>query len=146
MVKPSPATPLVMTEANLLLQFEIITLDPGVGRRRGKPVVIRLGFPLRPLDQQPLLGRGFAPLVVIVRRANAPAGKPRRERRVAAVSPSDLLPGIGGKFQGQRLGRGGLVLLVAAQPRGRTPAAGLFRLRRQRRLAGGPEHRGGAGG
>jgi hypothetical protein len=49
-------------------------------------------------------------------RANPPSGKPRGQWRVAAVSPLDLLPSIGGKLQSQGLGRDRLMRLVAAQP------------------------------
>ena len=64
MMKPTPAAAFVMAEANLLLEFEVVALNPpaqlglvdhalerDVGRQRGEPVVIRFGFVLRPLDQ-----------------------------------------------------------------------------------------------
>jgi hypothetical protein len=53
-----------------------------------------------------------------------------------------LLPGIRGKFSGQRLDRDRPMRLVAAQPLGR-PAATGTRRRRKRRLARPPNRRGG---
>ena len=112
MVKASPAAAFIVAEADLLFELEIVALNPpaqfrlidqalkrDVGRQRGEPVVIRFGFALRPLDQQPLFCRRLAPPGVVMCRANPPSGEPRTQRRVAAVPPLDLLPGIGGKFQ-----------------------------------------------
>src|ERR1700693_4171152 len=75
MVKAAPAAAFVVAEPNLLLEFEIVAFDPpahlrqidqalegNVGWQRGKPVVVRLGFALRPFDQQPLFIRGVVPL------------------------------------------------------------------------------------
>ena len=117
MVKAAPATTFIVTETDLLLEFEIVALNPptqfrlidhalkrDVGRQRGEPVVIRFGFALRPLDQQPLLRCWLAPPGVVMCRANPPSGEPRVQWRVAAVAPRDLLPGIGGKLQSQGLG------------------------------------------
>jgi hypothetical protein len=111
MVKATPPPAFVVTETDLLLEFEIVTLDPpakfglidhtferDVGGQRGKPAVIRFGFTLRPLDQQPFFSRMLAPPGVVMGWADPPSGKPRGEWRVAAVSPGDCLPGIGGKL------------------------------------------------
>src|SRR4249919_1333632 len=108
MVKAAPAPTFVVSEADFLLEFEIVSLNPpaqfrlidhalerDVGRQRGEPVVIRFGFALRPFDQQPLLRRGLAAPGVVVRRTNPPSGKPRGQWRVAVVWPPDRLPGIG---------------------------------------------------
>src|SRR5450631_4896190 len=105
MVKAAPAATLIMTKADLLLEFKIVALNPpaqfrlidqalkrDVGRQCGEPVVIRFGFALRPLDQQPLLRRRLAPPGVVVRRTNPPSREPRGQCRVAAVAPRDLLP------------------------------------------------------
>ena len=105
MVKASPTAAFVVTETEFLLEFEIISLDPpakfglidrtferDVGGPCGKPVVIRFGFTLRPLDQQPLFSRRLAPPGVVVGRADLPSGKPRGWWRVAAVPPGDCLP------------------------------------------------------
>ena len=69
MMEAAPSSALVVIKPDLLLQFEIVALDPpaelgqidqalecDVGLQRGKPVVIRLGLAVRPLDQQPLFG------------------------------------------------------------------------------------------
>src|SRR5258708_3395022 len=116
MMETTPAAAFVVAEADLLLEFEIIAVDPpakfglidhtferDVGGQRREPIVIRFGFALRPLDQQPLLCRGFAAPGVVMRRADPPSGKPRGQRRGAAVSPGGCLPGIGGKRESQWL-------------------------------------------
>ena len=86
-----PATAaFIMTETKFLLEFEINSLDPpakfglidqtcerDVGGQCGKPVVIRFGFTLRPLDQQPFFSRRLAPPGVVMGRADPPSGKPR---------------------------------------------------------------------
>ena len=155
MVEAAPSAAFVVAQSNFLLQFEVVTLDPpaelgmidhafeaDIDGHRGEPVVIRFGSAVWPLDQQPLHLGGFAPAGVVVRRADPPPGKPRSQRRIAAVSPGDRLPGLGGKLQSQRLGRNRLMRLVAAQPRGGAASARTGR-RRQWCLAGPPDLRGG---
>ena len=118
MVEATPSAAFVVAQSNFLLQFEVITLDSpaelgmidhafeaDVDGHRGEPVVIRFGCALWPLDQQPLHLGGFGPAGIVVRRADPPPGKPRSQRRIAAVSPGDRLPSLGGKLQSQRLGR-----------------------------------------
>ena len=64
MMEAAPSSALVMIKPDLLLQFEVVALDPpaelgqidqalerDVDWQRGKPVVIRFGFTLRPFDQ-----------------------------------------------------------------------------------------------
>jgi hypothetical protein len=110
-VKAAPSAALVMAEPNFLLEFEIVAFDPpshlrqinqalerDVGGQCGKPVVVRLGFAVRPFDQQPLFIRGFVPPGVVMGRTHPQSSKSRRQRRVAAVPPGNLLPGIRGKF------------------------------------------------
>src|SRR5271168_184999 len=100
MVKAAPTAAFIVTEADLLLEFEIVALDPpaelglvdqtlkgDVGGQRGKPIMVRFGFALRPFDHQPLLLRRFAPSGVVVRRADPASRKPRGQWRVAAVPP-----------------------------------------------------------
>jgi len=153
MVKATPSAAFVVAESDFLLEFEIIPFDPpphlrlidqalerDVGWQRGKPVVVRLGFALRPLDQQPLFSQGFVSLGVVVRRADPQSSEPRRQWRIAALPPGDLLSDIGGKPQGQRLDRDRPMRLVAAQSLG-TPAAARIRRRRQWHLAGSPNCR-----
>ena len=110
MVKAAPSAAFVVAEPSFLLEFEIVAFDPpshlrqidqvlerDVGWQGAEPVVVRFGFALRPFDQQPLFIRGFVPLRVIMCRTHPRASESRRQRRVAAVAPGDLLPGIGGK-------------------------------------------------
>jgi hypothetical protein len=90
MVETTPTPAFVMTESYFLLEFEVIALDPpakfclidhaferDLSWQCGKPVVIRFGFTLRPLDQQPFFSRRLAPPGVVMRRADPPSGKPR---------------------------------------------------------------------
>jgi hypothetical protein len=147
MMEAAPSSALVVIKPDLLLQLEIVALDPpaelgqidqalecDVGLQRGKPVVIRLGLAVRPLDQQPLFGGAM-------RHAHPQAGKARGQDCIGSHPPSDLLPGIEGKLQGQRLDRDRLKPLVTALADG-TPATAGAGLRRQR-LAGPPDRRGG---
>jgi len=126
-MKAAPSAAFVMAKSDFLFQFEIVAFDPptylgqidhalerDVGGQCGEPVVVRLCLRFRPLDQQPLFGRGFVPLGVIVRRADAPSCKSRGQWRVAAVPPGDRLPAIGGEFEGQGLGRDRPMCFVAA--------------------------------
>ena len=112
---PTPA--FIVAETDFLFQFEIIALNPpaqfrlidhaferNLSRQCGKPIVIRFGFTLRPLDQQPFFSRRLAPSGVVMGRADPPTRKPRTQRRVAAVSPRDRLPGVGVELQSQCLG------------------------------------------
>src|SRR5277367_2943367 len=136
MVKASPAATFIVTEANLLLEFEIVALNSpahlglidhalerGVGWQRGEPVGIRFGFALRPFDQQPLLWRRLAASGVVVRRSHPPSGKPRGQWGVAAVPPRNLLPGISSELQCQCLRRHRLMRLITAQPSAGPPTA-----------------------
>lgn len=90
MVKATPTAAFIVTETKFLLEFETNSLDPpakfglidhtcerDVGGQCGKPVVIRFGFTLRPLDQQPFFSRRLAPPGVVMGRADPPSGKPR---------------------------------------------------------------------
>src|SRR5260370_9223169 len=105
MVEATPATTLVVTEADFLLEFEIVALNPptqlglidhalerDVGRQRGEPIVIRFGCALRPLDQQPLLSRRLAPPGVVVPRAAPPSGQPRSHGRMPPALPRGQMP------------------------------------------------------
>ena len=110
---------------------------PAAWRASSDPVRLRP----QATDQQPLLRCWLAPPGVVMCRANPPSGEPRGQWRVAAVAPLDLSPGIGGEFQSQGLGGDRLMRLVAAQPHA-GPAAARSGRRRQRCLAGPPDHRG----
>ena len=88
MMEAAPSSALVMIKPDLLLQFEVVALDPpaelgqidqalerDVDWQRGKPVVIRFGCAVGPLDQQPLFSCRLRPLGIAMRRAHAQAGK-----------------------------------------------------------------------
>ena len=66
-VEAAPSAPFMITKAEFLLELLIVALDPppqlgkidqaikrDVLRQSGKPILGRLGFSWRPLDQQPL--------------------------------------------------------------------------------------------
>ena len=68
-VETAPPAPFIIAEAEFLLQLLVVALDPPsqLGEidqtlkadllgQCGKPIFGRLGFALRPLDQQPLFG------------------------------------------------------------------------------------------
>ena len=75
MMKTLPAAALVMSKAELLLEFLVVALNApahlgdedqllqcGVGRGGRKKVFGRFGFALRPFDQQPFLRARLATL------------------------------------------------------------------------------------
>ena len=99
MMEAAPSSALVVIKPDLLLQFEIVALDPpaelgqidqalecDVGLQRGKPVVIRLGLAVRPLDQQPLFGGAM-------RHAHPQAGKARGQGLYGFVMPRAVCGG-----------------------------------------------------
>src|SRR5580700_7630817 len=74
-VEAAPPAPFIITKPELLLQLLIIALDPpsqlcdinqtfegDILWQSGKPILGRLGFFWRPLDQQPLFGVEVEPL------------------------------------------------------------------------------------
>ena len=113
MVEAAPAAPFVVPEAEFLLEFLIIALDPpaqlgeidqvaerhiGVRRSRARTSSARL-HPWRPLDQQRLFAKlRFAPHR---RRVHAHTGKARLQFRVAAFAPRDAAPGVLGQAERQ---------------------------------------------
>lgn len=81
MMKATPVTPLIVTQAELGLQLLIIPLDPparlGMAhqflegellRQGGQPIMSGLGLCLRPFDQQPLLGARLVAMSRMLRR------------------------------------------------------------------------------
>ena len=76
-VKAAPAAPFVIAETEFPFQLLIIALDPpsqlgeinqtleaDILGQSGKPILGRLGFSFRPLDQQPFFGARLAQLGV----------------------------------------------------------------------------------
>src|SRR5512134_3468758 len=87
-VKASPAAALVVAEAEFLLEFLIVTLDPPaplgrgdqilerrVGGQRREPILARLVLARRILDQQPLCEPRRRAQGIAVRRSNAQSGE-----------------------------------------------------------------------
>jgi hypothetical protein len=104
MMKAGPATALIVTESDFLLQLSVIALDApsafggghkirerGVGRQGGQPVFGRFGFAVGPLDQEPLVRTQLGALVIAVGRSHPHAGKARAQLRVGALAPQGLL-------------------------------------------------------
>ena len=113
-VEAPPASPLVVTEPDLLLEVLVVPLDAPaqlglldkVGKRRvirqgREPVFGRLLLAVRPLNEQPLLGARLMPEMIAMSRPDPDSREPRREWRVCALSPGDDLPSL----VGQRLGQ-----------------------------------------
>src|SRR5580692_11133495 len=88
MMKAAPPAPFIITEAEFLLELLIIALDPpsqlcqvdqaiegDVLGQGGKPILGRLGFVLRPLDQQPLFRARLAQQVITMCRPHALGAK-----------------------------------------------------------------------
>ena len=86
-VETAPPAPFIIAEAEFLLELLVVALDPPsqLGEvdqtlkadllgQCGKPIFGRLGFALRPLDQQPLFGARLAPLGIAMRRPHALPG------------------------------------------------------------------------
>ena len=132
-VKASPTSSFIVIEAEFLLEFLIIALDPpahfgrcderlevGVGRQGRKPVFGRCAFALRPFDDEPFFGMGLGAPVVAMRGPHAQAGEPGVQSFVDALAPCDVAPGVGRQRFGELSGRLRLVLLVAPH-QGRRP-------------------------
>jgi hypothetical protein len=88
MVEPTPPSPFKVTKSHLLLELEIGGFDApaqlgvidqpmkaDIFRERSKPVLSRVLFALRPLDEQPFFWPAFAEPVVTVSDAHAHACK-----------------------------------------------------------------------
>src|SRR5271163_262 len=129
MVKTAPTAAFVMSEPDLLLEVLVIALDApaqlgeiyqatkgdvlGQGR---EPVAGRLGFALRPLDQQPLGRMRRVPPLVVIGRPHPHPGEPRAKPIIAAFAPADRAPSGLRQAERKRLDRDRLVGAVAAQP------------------------------
>ena len=131
-VKASPASSFIMIEAEFLLEFLIVALDPpahfggcderlevGIGRQGRKPVFGRRAFAQRPFDEQPFFGIGLRAPVVAMRGPHAQAGKPGTQGFVDAFAPCDITLGVGRQRFGNLSGRLRLVLLVTPHQRRR---------------------------
>ena len=117
MMKAAPASPLVMTKPEFLLEILIVPLDPppqlgGVDQgtatdvlgQRGQKVFRRLGFAGGPFNQAPFLGSGRGTVIVAMRGPHPHGGEARGELGVAPFAPGDPPPGAFGKLQRQLFG------------------------------------------
>src|ERR1700677_2336928 len=93
MVKAAPASPLIMTQSEFLLQLFIVALDdPAMLRhphqiskfgdlgQSGEPVLSRFCLPARPLDEQPFFCTELTSLVIAMGRTYSHSGKTRTQR------------------------------------------------------------------
>src|SRR5258707_14519626 len=101
MVKATPASSLVVAQAELLLKLLIVSFNApahfgcldqlhkrGINGQRRQPILGRLGLIYRPFDQQPLLCAWSAkPLLVTMRRPHSHRGKARRQFLVSSLAP-----------------------------------------------------------
>src|SRR5215469_13864427 len=89
-METAPPAPLIIAEAEFLLQLLIVALDAPAQLDEidqtlkadllgqcGKPIFGRLGVVLQPLDQQPLFGAWLAQLGITMCRPHALPGEPR---------------------------------------------------------------------
>src|SRR5580693_4009566 len=104
-VEAAPPAPFIITKPELLLQLLIIALDPpsqlcdinqtfegDILWQSGKPILGRLGFFWRPLDQQPLFGARLGQQGIAMCRPHPLPRKARREPVCSALAPRDCLP------------------------------------------------------
>src|SRR5271163_3936090 len=129
MVEAAPPAPCIIAQAKFLLELLIIALDApaqlcqidqtiegGIFGQGGKPILDRLGFVFRPLDQKPLFSTQLAQQVVAMRRPHSPSGKARGEPIRGSLAPSDRLPGLWRQPEGQGLDRDRLMLSPLQPP------------------------------
>src|SRR3990170_6110993 len=113
-MKPTPAPPLVVIQAELVLQFEVIAFDApaqhrqpyelGLRRLRrhgGQPELPRGRFMARPFDEQPLFGTGGMTIDVAVGRANPDTGEARPHGATGALTPCHVEPDAPRQSDGQ---------------------------------------------
>src|SRR5712692_5229293 len=97
------------------------------------PIFSRLGFALRPLDQQPLFRARLTQLGIAMRRSHPLPCKARSKPVGAALAPGNGLPRFCRQAESERLDSDRLVLVVAPQQlRWSTPAPATLRPQRLR--------------
>ena len=129
-MKAPPASSFIVIEAEFLLEFLIVALDPpahfggcnedcevGIRRQGRKPIFGRRAFALRPFDEQPFFGIGLRAPVVPMRGPHAQDGEPGMQGFVDAFAPCDVTPGVSRQRLRQLSGRLRLVLRVAPHQR-----------------------------
>src|SRR5262249_6603392 len=105
MMEPTPAAPLEVIQAQLVLELLVVSLDPPAQLReadegsdrdrlwqRRQPVFRRLGGSARPLDQQPFHRPGVGPLLVAMGRPHPEARKAGAHGPPRALTPRHGLP------------------------------------------------------
>ena len=127
-VKASPASSFIVTEAKFLLEFLIVALESAsafwrlptsIFEVRHRPArsesqyIGRCAFALRPFDKQPFFRIGLRAPVVAMRGPHSQAGEPGMQSFVDAFAPCDVTPCVGRQRFGELSGRLRLVLLVA---------------------------------
>src|SRR5580704_8179148 len=150
-VEAAPPAPFIITKPELLLQLLIIALDPpsqlcdinqtfegDILWQSGKPILGRLGFFWRPLDQQPLFGARLGQQGIAMCRPHPLPRKARREPVCSALAPRDCLPRFGRQAESEHLRRDRLMLQVASKQL-RWSSDTLAKLRCQRPSARGPD-------
>jgi len=128
MMNPAPVAALVMAEAELVLEFLVIPLDPPARlgnpyealprrapRQIGDPGLGWLSLAVRPRDQQPLLRPRLRALGIAMGRADPHRGEAGRQLALTALAPSDGAPSAGGQTTGQGRERHRPMLGIAAQ-------------------------------
>ena len=156
MVETAPAAPFVIAKAKLLLELLIIALDPpaqfgdvdqlikgNILEHDGKPIFRRLGFALRPLDQQPFFRAWLGQLGVAMPHGSSPWAKGPRSHPLpcearsepvgAALAPRNGVPCSCRQAESEGLDRERLMLPVAPQQLGWSSAtAAMLRWQRSR--------------
>src|SRR6476659_3987501 len=112
-MESSPASTLVVVEADLLLQVLEVALDApselgGIdecrdrcaGGQRRKPVLGWGVLALGPFNQQPFLGPRFGTPITSMRRTNAQVSEARDEITLGALTPTYGLPSPAGQALG----------------------------------------------
>src|ERR1043166_9770665 len=108
MVEAAPSTPFIMAEPDLLLELLVVAFyapahfgkvgeasERRLGVERREPIFGGLGLILGPLDQQRLLTTPRS--APDRRRANAQAGKSRRQLGSRTLAPGDRAPSVFGQ-------------------------------------------------
>src|SRR5688500_2196242 len=99
-MEPAPASTLVVSEPDFLLELLIVSLNPppqfgllhqvsdgGLRRQGREPILRRLLLAVRPLHQEPLLGSRLMQHVIAMSRTDPHGSKARDLRRVGSLPP-----------------------------------------------------------
>src|SRR5512147_2835563 len=110
MMKATPVSSLVMTQAELLFQLLIVPLNAPahlgcpdqcykrrVGGRRRQPVLRRLSLTAWPFDQQPFLVTQGLTFFITMGRPHAQRRETRGQHRMAPLAPTHRVPS--GRFE-----------------------------------------------